>query len=238
MNKRNLSLSSFDNRLMDGLLFCKRVNDWFVQIRERPNGKERLRLRKGQDQSEKKLVEELIPIARYIQSRYSPGRRLKVRWVKGNQQFDACLLSSGGLVDHGFVPMSQCIEVTTVVHENDHLRRKLLNDGVPTFGVKGISLDRKTKTIVSRPYGYTNSEAENDLTQKILERLKGKNSIAYPPDTVLVIQCILDRLFLEDEWNRSIEQARQVGLEHRFREVFLCDPVHNYSATIWNVKRP
>lgn len=137
MNKRNLSLSNFDNRLMDGLLFCKRVNDWFVQIREGPNGKERLRLRKGQDQSEKKLVEELIPIAQYIQSRYNPGRRLKVRWMKGNQQFDARLSSSGGFVDHGFVPKSQFIEVTTVVHENDHLRRRLLNDGVPTFGVKG-----------------------------------------------------------------------------------------------------
>lgn len=238
MTKRKLSVSSFDNRLMDGLLFCKKVNDWFVQVSEGPDGKERLRLRKGQDQSEKKLVEELIPIARYIQSRYSPGRRLRIRWMKGNQQFDARLLSSGGLVEHGFEPKSQCIEVTTVVHENDHLRRKLLNDGVPTFGVKGISLDRKTKTIVSRPYGYTNSEAEDDLTQKILERLKGKNLVAYPSDTVLVIQCILDRLFLEDEWNRSIEQVRQLSLEHRFREVFLCDPVHNYSATIWNVQRP
>jgi hypothetical protein len=235
MNKRNLSLSSFDNHLMDGLLFCKRVNDWFMQIREGPNGKERLRLRKGR--SEKKLVEELLPIARYIQARYGPGRRLRVRWVLGDQQYDARLLSSGGFVDYGFAPKSQCIEVTTVVHENDHLLRKLLNDGGPTFGVKGISLDRKTKTISSRPYGYTNSEAENDLTQKILERLKDKNSIAYPPDTVLVIQCFLDRLFLEDEWNRSIEEVRHVGLEHRFREVFVCDPIHSYSATIWNINR-
>lgn len=104
------------------------------------------------------------------------------------------------------------------------------------MGSREISLDRNTKAIVSRPYGYTNSEAENNLTQRILERLRAKNAIAYPPDTVLVIQCILDRLFLEDEWNRSVEQARQLGLKPRFSEVFLCAPVHNYSATMWNVK--
>ena len=61
MSKRNLTLSSFDNRLMDGLLFCKRVNDCFAQIRDGPKGKERLRLRRGR--IEKKLIEELVPIA-------------------------------------------------------------------------------------------------------------------------------------------------------------------------------
>ena len=135
------------------------------------------------------------------------------------------------------IPKRQLIEVTSIVHENDHLLRKALNEGVPTFGVKGISFDRKTKTISSRPYVYRNSEPKDDLVQKIVERIRAKDTIDYPPDTILVIQCFLDRIFLEPEWNRSIEQAQQAVVEHRFREVFFCDPVHNYSATIWNVKR-
>jgi hypothetical protein len=184
--KCDLDLTRFGNRLMDGLLFCKRVNDWFEQIQSGPNGKERLRLRKGL--AEKKLVEELLPIAKYIQARYGPGRRLKVRWLLGDQRYDARLITFGGFVDHGFIPKQQFIEVTSVVHENDHLLRKALHEGIPTFGVKGVSLDRKTKTISSRPYVYTNSEPEEDLVRNIAERIKAKDAIAYPADTILVIQ--------------------------------------------------
>jgi hypothetical protein len=68
--KHAMNLTSFGNRLMHGLLFCKRVNDWFEQIQSGPNGKERLRLRQGRD--DKKLVEELLPIAKYIQARSGP----------------------------------------------------------------------------------------------------------------------------------------------------------------------
>ena len=159
--KRVLSTATFDNRLMDGLLFCKRVNDWFEQIQRGPNGTERLRLRKSG--SDKKLLEELLPIAKYIQARYGPGRRLKVRWQRGDQQYDARLITSGGFVDHGFIPKRQFIEITSVVHENDHLLRRALHQGIPTFGVKGVSLDRKTKTIASHAHTYAQIRSQRRI---------------------------------------------------------------------------
>jgi hypothetical protein len=226
----DVTLKDFDNHLMDGLDFCKKVYDSFEQIRRGIDGTKRLRLRRSQ--LEKKLIEELIPIARYVQARYSHGRRLKVRWLSGGQQYDARLLSSGALVDNGLVPKRQFLEVTTAVHEKDHYLRRLLDEQVPTFGVKGIAWDPKTKKPISRPHAYRNTEAQADLSARIIQRIMVKNKIDYPRRTVLVIQCFLDRLILEDEWQQSIEEVRRVSLSHRFEEVFVFDSNYHYSATL------
>jgi len=85
----NCPLGDFDNHLMNGLDFCKKAYGLFEEIRRTPNGIERLRLRKGR--LEKKLIEELLPIARYIQARYSHRRQIKVRWIDGKQNYDARL---------------------------------------------------------------------------------------------------------------------------------------------------
>ncbi|MFH0343453.1 MAG: hypothetical protein ACHBNF_15315 [Chromatiales bacterium] len=223
-------LTDFDNRLINGLDFCKKVYDWFEQIRKSPDGINRLRLKRGK--KEKKLIEELIPIARYVQARYSHGRRLKVRWIDGGQQYDARLLSSGALVDKRLAPKRQCIEVTTAVHENDHLLRRFMDEQGHTFGVKGISVSQKTTKITSHPHVYTNYEAEDDLANKILERIRAKTKIKYPGKTVLVVQCFLDTLFLEDEWEHAITRVKKAHINHRFHEVFVFDSNHHYSATI------
>jgi hypothetical protein len=96
------SLADFDNRLINGMDFCKKAYSLFENIRRSPNGVERLRLRK--DRLEKKLIEELLPIARYVQARHSHGRQLKVRWKDGTQNYDAQLLSTGLLVELRLVP--------------------------------------------------------------------------------------------------------------------------------------
>lgn len=66
-------------RLLDGPNFCRKVYDLFNQTRAGPDGITRLRLRRTKQ--EKRLIEELIPIARYVQARYREGRRVKVRWL-------------------------------------------------------------------------------------------------------------------------------------------------------------
>jgi len=48
-------LSDFDNRLMNGLVFCKKAYDLFEGIRRSPDGIARLRLRKGKGRLEKNL---------------------------------------------------------------------------------------------------------------------------------------------------------------------------------------
>ena len=184
---------------MNGLLFCKEVYALFDHIRKSTDGIERLRLRK--DKLEKKLIEELLPIARYIQARYSHGLQIKVKWVDGIQSYDAYLLCAGSLIDLHHVPRKQFIEVTTAVHKNDHVLRSIINNYSPAFGVKGVSKVAKSKKYESKPYVYTNYEAQEDLYLKILQRIQSKNEIVYPKNTTLIIQCFLDTIFLEDEWD-------------------------------------
>ena len=215
---------------MNGLDFCKKAYGLFEETRRCPDGIERLKLRKGRQ--EKKLIEELLPIARYIQARYSDGRQIKVRWIDGKQNYDARLLSAGVLVEKRLAPKRQYVEVTTAVHENDHISRRLMNEQGHTFGVKGIQKDPRTGKYVSRPHAYTNYEAQDDLAQKILERIKGKNKKEYPRRTTLVIQCFLDTLFFENEWEDAIRKVKSSGVEHKFHEIFLFDSNHHYSATM------
>src|ERR1700683_5448385 len=109
--QKPFDLSSFDRRLMDGLIFCRKVYALFEQTRAGANGIANLRLRPTK--VEKRLIEELIPLARYVQARYREGRRIKVRWLSGSQRYDAILLCSGALVEHGEVPKKLFLEVTT-----------------------------------------------------------------------------------------------------------------------------
>ena len=59
--QRQLDLSTFDGRLMDGLSFCRKVYDLFEQRSQEPGGVAKLRLRPTKN--EKRLIEELIPLA-------------------------------------------------------------------------------------------------------------------------------------------------------------------------------
>lgn len=231
----NCALDDFDNHLMNGLDFCKKAYGLFEEIRRGLNGIGRLRLRKGR--LEKKLIEELLPIARYIQARYSHGRQIKVRWIDGKQNYDARLLSIGVLVEKRFAPKRQYVEVTTAVHENDHISRRLMNEQGHTFGIKGIQKNPNTGKYVSRPHVYTNNEAQDDLAQKILDRIKAKNRKVYPRRTTLIIQCFLDTLFREDEWEHAIQKVRSRGIEYRFHEIFLFDSNHHYSTTLFGTVR-
>jgi len=227
----NCTLGDFNNHLMNGLDFCKKAYGLFEEIRRCPDGIERLRLRK--DRQEKKLIEELLPIARYIQARYSACRQIKVRWIDGKQNYDARLLSAGVLVEKRLAPKGQYVEVTTAVHENDHISRRLMNEQGHTFGVKGIQKDPRTGKYVSRPHAYTNHEGSEDLAKKILERIKAKNKIEYPTHTTLIIQCFLDTLFWESEWEYAIQMVKCSGVVYRFQEIFLFDSNHHYSATMY-----
>jgi hypothetical protein len=66
--RKQLDLSSLDNKLLDGLRLCLKVYDLFDQVRAEADGVGKLRLLKSK--REKRLIEELLPIAQYIQTRY------------------------------------------------------------------------------------------------------------------------------------------------------------------------
>ena len=156
-----MNLSTFDGQLLDGLDFCLKVYDLFDQVQAETDGIEKLRLRRTK--REKRLIEELLSIASYVQARYRVGRRMKVRWFSGSQPYDAILWSSGGLVEHRIAPKKVFVEVTTSVHQNEYLARLLLHQKGGSFGVKGISRDKKTGDIDSKPHVHTPDELTADL---------------------------------------------------------------------------
>jgi hypothetical protein len=229
--RQRLDLSTFDGHLLDGLDFCGKVYDLFDQVQAEPDGITRLRLRPTK--SEKRLIEELIPIARYVQARYREGRRIKVRWFSGSQPYDAILWSSGGLVQHRMAPRKLFVEVTTSVHQNEYLARRLLHERGGSFGVDGISRDKKTGNIVSKPHVHTPDELATDLAGQILERLKCKNDKDYSPGTALIVNCVPNSLILPSEWHDAIERVTEAQLHLTFREVFLIETVMSHSTTLY-----
>jgi hypothetical protein len=234
--RQKLNLSTFDGQLLDGLDLCRKVYDLFDQVQAEPDGIAKLRLRPTK--SEKRLIEELLPIAGYVQARYRVGRRIKVRWFSGSQPYDAILWSSGGLVQHRVAPRKLFIEVTTAVHQNEYLARRLLHERGGSFGVKGISRDKKTGDIVSKPHVHTPDELAADLAGQIIERLRAKSVKGYSPGTVLIVNCVPNSLILDSEWNDAIERVTKTQVHLAFREVFIIEPVMSYSATLYgNPKR-
>lgn len=223
-------LNEINGRLRDGLVYCRKAYAIFENIRVSNGGVKRLRLRK--DKFIKKLIEEILPIARYVQIRYSHGQKIKVKWVDGSQNYDAYLLVSGPKVESLNIPRKQFLEVTTAVHENDHMARKHLNDKGYVFGVKGVSKNKNTNEIESVPHVRTNREAEDDFIDIILDRIEYKRHKVYPDNTTLLIQCMFDTPFLETEWAYIVEKIKNANVCHKFKEIVIFDSNFRYFATI------
>lgn len=230
-----IDLATIDDHLLDGLDFCRKVYDLFDQISREPEGKSRLRLRNSK--TEKRLIEELLPLARYIQARYQVGRRIKVRWLSGSQPYDAVLWSSGSLVEHGDAPRRVLVEITRAVHRNDSDSRRLLDQRGGSFGVRGIR--REGKEIVSKPYVFSGGENANDLAKLILVSLNRKANKPYPPSTVLVVDCVPTcSILFEEEWKDAIERVKLAKPRIPFREVFLLNmQIATHTATLHGNRR-
>jgi hypothetical protein len=157
-----------------------------------------------------------------------------VRWFSGSQPFDAILLSSGVFVEKDITPRRLVVEVTTAVNQNEYLARQLLHEQGHSFGVKGISRDKKTRAIVSKPYVVTNGERETDLAGQIIDRIKSKSTKGYAPETVLIVYCVPNGLTLGDEWDEAMKRVIHAEAHHAFREVFLIETSPaSYSATLY-----
>jgi hypothetical protein len=224
-------LADFNGHLLDGFVFCAMVYKLWEDIRKSVDGVERIRLRKNQ--LEKQLIEKLTPISRYIKAHYGEGRQLSVKWISCSQKYDAELFASGFLVEHGYFPASYFVKVTTAVHKNDHILRKLLHENGGGFTVKGIKRNSKTTKYVSEPYIYCNDEHVIDLANQIIERIKAKNQKTCPDNTVLIIQCFTDTLIYDDEWEDAIRRVKEEKIKCRFKEIFIFDSNHRYTSTIY-----
>jgi len=223
-------LTSLDGKLLDGLKFCSEVYALFRTIRATPAGVSRLRRRKSR--VEKKLIEELLPITKYVQLRYRLGRYISVKWTDGNQQCDAEIRQEGGLVNPNYYPAKGYIEVTGSMHRNDHLARELLDTGRPVFGLEGI---RRVKggTIESVPVGHSGRDFIESYAKILRERVLAKAQLPFPKNTTLIIRCDLNTVYMPDEWDDLVEKVRPTVPPRPFIEVFLYDEVGQHNASIF-----
>ena len=137
MPKQTLPLSDFDDKLLDGLEFCRKVYDLLDQIKAEPDGLQLLR--SHSTKTSKLLTEELLPIARFLQMKYGAVDRIMIRWKLGNQPYDGILAFSGERVQHGLIPAKLFIEVTTSEHENSYLVREEMGTSGASFGPDRIT---------------------------------------------------------------------------------------------------
>lgn len=215
------SLDQFHDQWIDGLDFCRMVYARFEEVRTSDEGVDKLRARQ---RPEKKLLEELLPICRYIQTYYGPGLYISVRWVDGNQAYDAQVRVFGAVVQAGGWPMNGHLEVTQALHAKEHLMRELLRREGGGFSIDGLSVgkdedgNRKIESVVT---SYSNQSYIDDFAAILLNAIQAKvDKMAegkYPSDTTLIVDCTLHTVFLRDEWDKLIEIVKaRVPRSHGF----------------------
>jgi hypothetical protein len=213
-------LAEFDGRLLDGLEFCSKAYALFESIRSTPHGPSRFRMRPTS--LEKRLLEELLPICKYVQASYRPGRYMSVRWIDGNQQYDAELVQRGAYVSENYYPANAFLEVTCTMHPNEYLNRELLENKGSTFGLEGIRR-LKNGDIESVPKGYTNREFVESYARLVKDRIASKASNPYPKDTTLIVQCTLNMPYMPDEWADLMARVQPALSGTPFREIYFYD---------------
>ena len=194
-----------------------------------PDGRNRLRLRATP--ADKRLLEELLPICRYVQTYYRPGRYISVRWINGSQSFDAELHQTGDYIAKGYYPALAYLEATSAMHENEHWIWKLLSQGKPAFAPDGISKLRR-KPVQSEPVVFTNTEHVEAFVPIVLAQISKKAKIAYPADTSLVVQCSLNSLYTPDDWMLLVAEVRRQLPPHAFREILMFDGTTEMATSI------
>ena len=218
----DIAYADVDGVWLDGLDFCSRVYRLHERLMQRPNVTTRLRLRPTA--FEKKLIEELQPLCRYIQTYYGPGRHLSVRWSSGNQSWDAEYLQRGAIIDHCNLPRSGYIEITTAMHANAHLQRERLESHGFAYGLDGLSRGgskRKGKPIESVPVVMNDASTIAAMAALIIRSIDDKAG-RYPDNASLIVECTLNTLYEEHHWQDLLASIADALPEHGFNGIFLC----------------
>jgi hypothetical protein len=224
------SLSIFDGQVIDGLLFCHQAYTLFEELRGQEGGPSRLRMRESD--LEKKLLEEIFPICKYILAKYRAGRYISVCWRHGNQPYDAELFQAGSYIDKGYYQADMFLEVTCAMHPNDYLNRELLDTKGYAFGLEGLRR-LKSKEIESAPVVHTNQDFIETFAQLLIERIKSKTLKPYQLNTTLVVQCSLNTLYTPSEWEKLEELVIASNIAHQFSEIYVYDSTCEYTFSLW-----
>ena len=222
-------LEQFNNKFIDGLLFAKKAYDLFEKIRSETNGESKIRML--ETDREKKLLEEILPIATYVQSVYRAGRYISVCWHYGNQNFDAVIKQTGWFVENEYYSTDGFLEVTCVMHPNEYLVRERINTIGHAFGVAGLKRLKNGK-IESEVMVHDGQHFVEEFALLLIKRIEDKISKSYPSDTTLIIRCSLNHLYLPSDWDYLKNLTIQKIINHPFTEIYVYDSVGNYSFTV------
>lgn len=229
-----LSYASVDGIMLDGLGFCARVYGMFNALCARPDFQ--TRLRKRPTKFEKRLLEELVPLARYVQLTHTRGVNVSLCWSSGRQAGEAVVRRSGLSVEHGGYQREGMLEVTQAAHKNDHLLRELLDTQGHAFSPDGIRVQGKrsdgSRTVTSDAHSYGGDEAIVRQGAIVLHAVQAKIEKPYPDHTTLIVQVTLNSLYLPDEWDDLVQRVRDHLPEHSFEEIWLFDSSDRYYARI------
>ena len=215
-------LEGVDGVTLDGLEFCSRAYAAFDAVRKAPGGIAELRMRKTK--CAKRLVEEILPIAAFVQAKYGLALRLGVTWSGGDQNFDAVIKCSGDIAERGEVRRRFYLEITSAAHANDYLVRENLNTTGGSFGPRQTIRDKKTGLITSKPSRYSDGEREAEIVAQIGNIVGKKQKKLYPSPTVLLVQCSIPSIIQDDEWERVVAELKFGRNYAPFKEVYIYEP--------------
>ncbi|HEY0894425.1 MAG TPA: hypothetical protein VGE32_15300 [Cellvibrio sp.] len=221
-------LSKFDQKFFNGLIFCIEVYELFEKIRSAPDGESALRMRKST--LEKRLLEELLPLCKYIQSIYRAGRYVSICWVDGSQNYDAKMEQSGSYIDQEYYPKTSCVEVTSAIHRNDYYARKRLDTVGFICGYEGLG-QSKNGDINSIPDVYKGREFIVSDSLMVLDAITKKVEKSYPEKTALVVRCSLSTIYGDEEWSMLIAEVKKGLPKCNFLEIFVYASLKHYSHT-------
>lgn len=118
------------------------------------------------------------------------------------------------------------------MHPNEYLSRELLDNKGVVFGVAGIYRLKKSREIHSEPVVSRDSDFVHSYSSLVLSQIGKKAEINYPSETTLIVECTLNTLYMPNEWELLVCLVRNGLPEHNFREIFMYDPVFEYSCSL------
>ncbi len=203
--------------------FQERCFARLLTIKGEPGGKEEM-IRLSTSRA-KKLSEEIMPIAAY--ARFHQDEELEIRWLGGNQGYDAALRSPNS-------ELPQHLEVTIAVPENEHLVREFQAEHGHSWAAAGTRRSPTTGKVESHAFAEDTMEKFQELGRLVRVAVTKKLAKTYPVSTSLIVQFRLDGCLLRNEFDDIIQDLRATPVDpaKKFREVVVVEPYEYRAATL------
>jgi hypothetical protein len=174
----------------------------------------------------KKFVDEILPLSAFLKHFERPGRCVKCRYFKDNQNYDAVIEISGDEVEQGFLVKSYFVEVTSAEEEYiEHLRREsLARYGVVFLGNSIRRIKNKqdgTDSIDSKPVARDTDYPAKGAIELVKQALQKKNRKNYPTPCILVIEVQPERPLSFSEWVTVKNGVRNEVDREKFQATYI-----------------